>query len=273
MKQARDRLTYVDGRLRLWDDRRAQLAGLEDDPRGRFHLINARQLVRMFGALRRVLTIEVASHQANLDAIGPDGFPDPLALKSPDDDPGYHAARREVDHALATFLWRMQGEGIDLVLRAAGVGQAIEPLDDTEAAAREARAAELRDEMAEDETLASVVTSLATDLADTVALLGWGTEAFKKIERLEGGARRALLGAGEWARLGRKVALLERLHDRTMAFPALVKWFRAADPVTLPYPDATEWAPAATAADQVQLGQRGKASSLRLDGPTRRPGA
>lgn len=274
LQQAHERLRHVEARLRLWEDRRVQLAGLEDDPRGSFHYVNARLLVRMFQALRRTLEIEVAAHQANLDAMGEGDVPDYLALRSPDDDPAYHESRRRIDHALATFLWRVNGEGIDALLRAAGAGQAIEPLDDAEAALRTARAVEIQAAAAEDPALARLVGALGSELAELLTLLTWASGALKRYEQLDGAGRRALVGASEWAKLNGKIGLLRQLHARTAPWPALGRWFPAPDPVALPYPEAAEWVDPQPAApkgpDRLQVPPApGRASSLRLDGPGR----
>ena len=269
--QAQARLRHVEARLQLWEDRRAQLAGLEGDPRGAFHLGNAKLLVRMWQALRRTLEIEVAAHQANLDAMGEGDVPDYLALRSPDDDPAYHESRRRIDHALAAFLWRVNAEGIDAVLRAAGTGHAIEPLDDAEAALHEARAQDLRAAASQDPALAGMLGMLGGELAEAAELLMWAAGAFKRIDQLDGAGRRALIGASEWAKLNGKITLLRQLRARTAAWPALARWFPAPDPVALPFPEASEFQDAAPAAprgpDRVQLPPAsGRASSLRLDG-------
>ena len=274
LEQAHARLRHVEGRLRLWEDRRVQLSGLEDDPRGSFHFVNARLLVRLYQALRRTLEIEVAAHRANLDAVGVDEVPDFLALRSPDDDPAYHESRRRLDHTLAMFLWRVNGEGVDAVLRAADQGEAIDPLDDAEAALRAARALELRAVAAEDPALARLLGQLGAELAETLVLMTWATGALKRYEQLDGAGRRALLGASEWAKLNGKLAMLRQLHARTAPWPALGRWFPAPDPVALPFPDASEWADAAAAApkgpDKLRVPPAsGRASSLRLD--RRRP--
>ncbi len=278
VKQACDRLLYVESRLQLWEDRRVQLAGLENDQRGNFHYVNARLLVRLYTAMRRMLAIEVAAHQANLDAVGTDDVPDYLALRSPDDDPAYHESRRRIDHTLAMFLWRVNGEGIDAVLRASGQGQAIEEQDDAEAALRVARAEEIRIEMAADPALARLVGALGSELAETLALMTWATGAFKRYEQLDGAARRTLIGATEWAKLNGKIGLLRQLHARTAPFPIVGRWFHPPDPVALPFPEASEFAGASAAPakgpDRSQVPPAaGRASVLRLDArPARRPG-
>lgn len=278
VKQARERLAYAEGRLRLWEDRRQQLAGLEGDQRGAFHLQNAKLLVRMYEAMRRMLEVEAAAHQANLDVVGTDDVPDYLALRSPDDDPAYHESRRRIDHYLALFLWRVNAEGIDAALRAAGAGQALDPFDDADAALHAARAADVRAAMAADPELGRLVAFLGTELAEAQALMTWSTGALKRYESLDGAARRSLIGSSEWARLNGKLALLRDLHARTAAWPVLGRWFPAPDPAALPYPEASEFGTAAAPSkpagpDTAIPPSQGRASALKLDArPMRRQG-
>lgn len=224
--QARERLSHVTSRQRLWERRAGELAPLADDPRGAFHAQNARILGRLYGALRRQLEIEAAAHQANLAVAGSDGMPDPQALRAPDDDPNHAQARRQADYFLGIFLWRADGEGVDAALRATGRPGAIAPLDADEATLLATRAEALRAAAEADPALGEHLAGLAAALAETAQLLDWAGSALK---------RREATGEAEWGRLAAKLAVLRTLHAGARPWPVLAALFQEPDSAALPF--------------------------------------
>lgn len=216
LAQARERLSHVAARQRLWEARAAE-------PVPEFQRQNARILARFYGAQRRQLEIEAQAAQANLAVAGADGLPDAAALRVPEDDPAYQLARRQADFFLAVFLWRAEGEGIDAALRATGRAGAIQAQDPAEVAALAARAEGLRTAAAADPELARHLAWLAGELVEAEALLGWAQGKLKALDGFE----------ADWEQLAEKLAVLRSLRSKSAAWPALAALFQEPDPVAL----------------------------------------
>ena len=274
--ELRPRIKYADDRIAHWEGLVHQLAPHAAHPQGGFLLRSARLYVEMHQALKRMLGLELAVHEGNLQLLPAEGLAaGPIPFRKAQDDLAFHEQRLRADAALVQILWHASRDGIDLAFRAAGrvperTGDGAEP-----EAQRDARAEALRAAAVEDPSLDRLIEALGEELGEIRGLLRWVVKAFDGYDQLPAEARRALLHDGHWGEVGAVIDKLKRLHARVGGYPALSKWFPRPESVELPFAPTSEEAekpganPAVAAAkgqDNVQL-KRGQTSRFKLGEP------
>lgn len=277
--ELRPRIKYAEGRIAHWEGLAGQLAPHAAHPEGGFLLRGAQLMTEMHAALKKMLAIELAVHEGNIQLLPTDLPNGPIPFRKAQDDLNFHEQRLRADAALVQILWRASRDGIDLVFRAANAVPERDGSDAADEAARNARADAVRQAATEDLSLERLVEALGEELAEVRDLLGWVTGAFAGFDKLPAEGRRQLLQDGRWGEVGAVIEKLKRLHARVGGYPALSKWFPRPQDVDLPYAPPSEEAPkfgAATAAptaklhDQVQLNS-GPTSRFKLGQPPPRP--
>lgn len=250
IKLAQDRLAFATKEMEGARELRGKLEPHKNDPEGGMHHQNAELLFRIYGALKRMMEIEVNIHKHNLAALeelekagqeSPDAISDELALRYPEKDADYLEARVFLDVHLATFHLLSHLEGVDLLLRATSPDlKAIEPQDAEQEARLKAAAEELKAAMAGDKELAVGVTQLGNDLQEALALLEWGRATLQTIPQLPAPSKRSTLEDADWQKLNGKVVFLGELPAKAQKFPQLAGLFPPTEQVDLPY-DLVNW--------------------------------
>jgi hypothetical protein len=235
LKLAQDRLEDADRELGRLQPRRAKLAEFKHDPELAVHYTNIELLTRIYQSAKRMMEIQVACQTHNLALVDAETLPEKLEYRNPESSLDYMEARAFSDLYLATFHWFQQGEGIDLLLRAAGAGRAVTGADDIDEFERRIRGESLAQATRTDRALAVLVGQLGTELKETRELIELATGALQNMSTLGDEEKRTALEAGHWAKLSGKVALLGTLPDRVRHVPALEPHFRRGEAGNLPY--------------------------------------
>lgn len=237
IRLAEERLAYAEERLEEARAVRAQLEAYADDPEGARHLADVQALGTAFGAMRRMMEIELACHRHNMAQLEMNLQKPPanFALRMPADHLDYLEARVYMDVHMAILQLTAFLDGVDTVLRATSGDPAIVPSSDEELIARRSRASALRAGMKEHPELERLVQQLSQELQETLALLEWGKGALATLPQLPPPAQRSVLEDADWARLNGRVTYLQGVPARVAAHPELAALFPPAEAAGLPY--------------------------------------
>jgi hypothetical protein len=235
LKLAQDRLEDATRELDRLQPRRVELAPMKDHPEVAVHYTNIELLTRIYSAAKRMMEIQVACQQHNLAVVEAESIPERPEFRNPETHLDYMEARAFSDLYLATFHWFQHGDGIDLLLRASGNGQAAQgPTEDGEFF-RRTRADALSETARRDRNIAVLLGQLGTELKETRELIEWATGALARLATLNEEDKRAALDVPQWGKLNGKVALLGTLPDRVRHIPALEPLIRRYEAAPLPY--------------------------------------
>lgn len=152
-----------------------------------------------------------------------------------EDDLGYQGARARLQLFLGLHLWLACVDGIDAILRAAGVGEATEPATPAEAEARAKIAAVVKGVMDRDPEAAKALSSLAAELDESFTYLQWASQQLRPWDELPEATRRQRLADPDWLRLSGRVSVLSGLIERVQAYPEVAALFPEARPAGLPF--------------------------------------
>lgn len=263
--QARVRLAHATSESNLWEDRRAQVLPHAGHPVVKPHYEKVRLLAALYGAMKRMLALELEVYRHNLElaqAATPAGGAIPF--RDPLEELAWVEQKLRMDAALAVFLWQNAEEGIDAALRASQAGVATPALEPAVEASRAARARELAETAARDPALQKLLHALGNELAAARPLVSWARGAFEGFEQLGPEARRRFFQDPSWNELDAVATLLAKLHARAAALPLLARLFPKPESVDLPFTRSSPVAPvlaAPTAAGQLELKKGGRPRS------------
>lgn len=235
LKLAQDRLEDAKRELERLQPRRVELAPFKDHPEGASHYTNVELLTRIYAATQRMMEVQIACQQYNLAIVEGESIPERPDYRNPEKDVDYLEARAFCDLYLATFHWFQHGDGIDLLLRAAGHGPAAQgPTEDGEFF-RRTRADSLAEAARRERNVAVLIGQLGSELKETRDLIEWATGALARLASLNDDEKRAALEVPQWGKLNAKVGLLGTLPDRVRHIPSLEPLIRRYEVAALPY--------------------------------------
>lgn len=225
VQEGQKRLLLAEEELKRVEAARESLAQ-EAGQLGGFHHSNMVLLAHVHGALRRMMQLHVEAHRHNLALVSGEVLPDRPQYRVPEEEVPYQEARAFFDLTSGMFLWIQQAEGIDLVLRLTGAGQALVGATADEEAERAKLVADLQAQAAGDEALRRFVTGLGPELAQADQRLAWARAGMESLRQAKGpDAKAALLGDPGWLQLAKGVHLLGALSTKARAHPALAPHF------------------------------------------------
>jgi len=161
-------------------------------------------------------------------------------------------------------------EGIDAVLRATNLGFSVTPVNDAHKAEREAIINGIKAAAETSKVVKTLLDQFGKDLADVRALNKWGIAAFAEWDKLDATGRKSLVEHGNWKRLQAHRPFLQELFEGSAGAPPIQKVMVPWKHERLPYTviqgggKAAPAAPAKKGTDELGIGGKGKASTLRL---------